>query len=696
MATCITLAVSIVLADSALAESTSQLDVMENLMFSEDTTAFTNPDRGWYKMYMSSSSFSGLGRLKSSGIGVILLCVDLKDFKASPISDSKLSEIRNAFSKIRQAGYTAIFRAAYDFDGVKAPEPKSLDIITGHIAQLSSIFHANEDVLYCIQAGFLGSWGEWHSSYYGGTPSLEARKAVLSALMNAVPGSRTILVRRPMFIRDMFDNQTISASSAFSGSNLARTGYHNDALLSTADENGTYVQAGYNRQAELAWSNNLTTYTPFVGESDMLTSYSDTNNAVYELNTLHAQSISGSYYGAVISKWKSTSYGGMSTYDYIASRLGYRLMLSDVKVSATVNNGGALHVNFNAANTGFGNILSSRNYEIVLSNGSQTYAASVSDDLRSWTKENGVINKDLYLSIPSGITPGTWNVYINFPSPYSSLKNNAAYSIRLANAGVWEKSTGYNLIKQGLNVESVDNPNAISAFRLISRDEALALVKSASGNVQAASAVPPPVLTPVPTPDLTVAETPMVTPVPQPVETPAAFDSGFDNTSSASPTAAPQIIPLSDNTAGSAADTPQSPNVEVKGVYSMSVKNDDGNIYLSISGSSLNTKSQFFINADNNSNTGYRYKWAEAGFEYLIEDDILYRYIGANNKWKWERVQGVSVKKDDNGIYVLLPIKIINADIGSTIGIGFISNDDISLVYPLLDANQFKYTIIKK
>ena len=54
----------------------------------------------------------------------------------------------------------------------------------------------------------------------------------------------------------------------------------------------------------------MTTKAPFVAESDMLTSYSDPNNAVCELNQLHAQIINAVYYPGVLNKWDVESLPG--------------------------------------------------------------------------------------------------------------------------------------------------------------------------------------------------------------------------------------------------------------------------------------------------------------------------------------------------------------------------------------------------
>lgn len=459
----------------------SGLDRLETVSFQEDKSMIASPERGWYRAYGTNDLWD-MDKLRAQGITVVLLKANLKEYKDRPIGEAKLKEIRSAFDLAREFGLQVIFRAAYDFDGVKNCEPKSLSIITGHIAQLKDIFYMNEDILYCVQAGFLGPWGEWHSSLYGAVPSLAARKAVLFALMEAVPPSRSILIRRPMFIRDIYADQpggsALAPATAFNQSYLARTGYHDDALLSTASESGTYTDPGFTREDELNWVDNQNRYVPFTAESNQLTARSDPDNAINELSKLHAQVVDAVYHPTVIAKWKATAYGGMSTYDYIAQRLGYRLILLDAAINSDLCNGGALHLRLRLKNDGFGNLINARPFEVVISNGEDTYTARVDDDPRGWCRESGVMIKDLYFSLPSGILPGQWSIYLNLPNASPALNTNPMYSVRFANNGVWMEEKGYNLLFSGVAIKHADDANAIDSFQQITRGEAELLCKT--------------------------------------------------------------------------------------------------------------------------------------------------------------------------------------------------------------------------
>ena len=116
-----------------------------------------------------------LDGLRERGITLLLVEVDLKAFKERELTPEKLDEVQEAFAAVRQNGLKAIVRFAYGFTGRDyRSDPKDMDRILGHIRQLGKVFRENREVLYGVQAGFLGPWGEWHGSNWGDPPSLQA------------------------------------------------------------------------------------------------------------------------------------------------------------------------------------------------------------------------------------------------------------------------------------------------------------------------------------------------------------------------------------------------------------------------------------------------------------------------------------------------------------------------------------------
>ena len=797
----------------ASGDTTASLDAMETLKFTEYSGDFVNPERGWHRIF-TSDKVSGFDKLKAQGINIVLLEADLQNFKNGPISSSKLEEVNNGFAEARKNGLKVIFRAAYDYTGITSCEPKDINIILNHIAQFKDIFYKNEDVLFCVDSGFLGPWGEWHSSYYGNgdTPSLDARKKVLFAMLDAVPKSRMVEIRRPMFIRDIYKNEpggnVLTEATAFSGSNLARTGFHNDAVLTTDSDYGTYVEPGYDRQAELNWTDNHNKYTIFGGESATITKNSDPDNAVYELNKLHAQYLNIDYYPDVITKWKNTVYNNENTFTYISKRLGYRFILTEAQISKKVSAGKVLHLTLKIKNDGFSVPMNQRNFEVVLKNGTKTYKTKVNDDIRRWTKDKGIMTKDLYFTVPSDIAAGNWNVYVNFPDFADSLKDRPDYSIRLANNDVWEASTGYNLVKSGLVVENSGTANTSTTFSQISRADAEKIMNVAATSItlsateltmkSGTSTTLQATLNPssassagftYSSSDTTIAtvdSSGKVTAIKpgKAVITVTAVGSGVKATCNITVNANPPTISnvsASEITSNSSVinwktdkdttsvieygtstslgakmqdtslsqshtikltslksdstyyykiiskdkdsleatstvysfktlleektEVPEEPKNEAwdsvpalaqsssGNVTSLKAKNDASTLYIMVSGSNLNNKSQFYLNTDNNTSTGYNACWSKSGCDYLIENNVLYKYSGSKGSWNWTKVCSVTLTKGNDQIEVALPLNRMTINSSGIVQIGFISNDNWEDILPRQNATLPKYVL---
>lgn len=115
---------------------------------------------------------------------------------------------------------------------------------------------------------------------------------------------------------------------------------------------------------------------------------------------------------------------------------------------------------------------------------------------------------------------------------------------------------------------------------------------------------------------------------------------------------------------------------------SMKAAKDAFSLYILVQGSELTTKSQLFINADNNINTGFKAPyWKSSGADYLLENGRLYRYNGSNGTvWKWEFLKSYS---DSPNYFLsddLLEVYLPWSDLGkltqnSIVKIGYVWND---------------------
>jgi len=57
------------------------------------------------------------------------------------------------------------------------------------------------------------------------------------------------------------------------------------------------------------------------------------------------------------------------------------------------------------------------------------------------------------MTLPSTVAAGTYNVYINLPDASANLSSDPAYSIRLADQGMWMQNSGFNYMNARLSVE---------------------------------------------------------------------------------------------------------------------------------------------------------------------------------------------------------------------------------------------------
>ena len=449
----------------ALAFTSIPIEAAEQMTFKtlqEDTSKFANPERGWYAPRYTNSvgSFS---TLKNNFGTLALLECYLYDFRNGDISSQKLTEIRNAFNTCRSNNLSVMFRAGYTFVESGQPrersafEPTSINTILRHVEQLKPIFMDNADILYAVQAGFFGPWGEWHESIYstrqwGDWIHRDNTSKLVNALLAAVPESAYIMLRTPNYVRTLKSFQP--------STDLARIGLHDDGLFNGVDNcgtfmrtdndgvsnNGTYASSAADRTKELNWIDNHCRITPFAAESNSSRSYTNTNDTVKELGQLHMQSLNIEYHTGLINSWKSATYNNENLYDYITRKLGYSFVIRRIGFNNSIGRGGYVHIQFDVENNGFGNLLKAKDFKVFITKGNTVYSADVKINAREWFKEEGLLTNDIYLSVPVNIEAGTWQVNFRLSSAYPSLKDKPEYSVRFANKDVWKSANGYNYV----------------------------------------------------------------------------------------------------------------------------------------------------------------------------------------------------------------------------------------------------------
>ena len=433
------------------------VEANDELPFTAQYNTLINPESGWYRSMETHNASPGELMEYRKAVSLVALETDLGDYINRELDTKKLTEIDNAFSYARRAGLSVIFRAAYSFNEVFNCDPKDIKIILRHVDQLSDIFYKYEDILFNVQAGFFGPWGEWHSSNYseGGIWTKvkpEYQKMLVNALLEAVPPGTTIALRRPEYIRTVAGTKSLSEMEAFSDLPLARLSFHNDALMSEKTDMDTYIDPDFQPvEKEFEWINNHSSWTPFIGETNKLSKYNDLKYAVEFLDLMNAHSLNIEYHPGVLRKWNNSRYNNMNGFDYIGSKLGYHFELREVNIQEQAEADGLMNIELKIMNTGFSRLLREKIFELVLIKENIIIKANINEDARFWNK-NELVDKTFIFHLPENISSGNWDVYLGLRSPYETIANNPAYSVRFTNAEIWHTELGLNKVG-GVNIK---------------------------------------------------------------------------------------------------------------------------------------------------------------------------------------------------------------------------------------------------
>lgn len=400
-----------------------------------------NPERGFFTPY-ELPGYPGFSPVRATGNTLVHLNIRLDDWRDTDIPQDVLEEFDTNFADIRDAGLKAIIRFAYNEGPYPDSEPDATKAqILRHIEQLTPLLQMNADVIAWMEAGFIGAWGEWHTST-NGLDNLSDKKEILMALLKALPENRMAQVRYPANIIEMFPDPLEAVK--------ARVAHHNDCFLSSDTDVGTYERNGVNTiERDQKYLAELTRFTPMSGETCAPNPpRSECASAIREMELLHFSAINEAYHKGILRSWEA---GGCL--EEITNRLGYRLSLVSVKFNEQVRPGGLLNLTVNITNTGFASLINPRPLHVLLvgSNTVPPYQVKLELDPRTW--EPGSSSFTAKIRLPSEIPEGEYNLALWLPDEAEGLQQNALYAVQFANEGVWDETTGCNILGK-LNVDS--------------------------------------------------------------------------------------------------------------------------------------------------------------------------------------------------------------------------------------------------
>ena len=429
----------------------------QTVTYTENTSIISNPDRGLQK-YSSTNSSDVLSpqstfiynQLSQSTLtnwrtGTDKITVVYRYFilPSVDLNSTYLTNMQTDFNRIRNSGLKCIIRFAYTNDcdsgcdtGTNQQQPSKTQIIS-HISQLSNVINTNKDVIFSIQCGFIGTWGEWYytgSSEFGhkGTVSTlqwQNRKDIVDAMLINFHEDIPLQVRYANAKKQMYGNFVPS------GFEQDRIGFYNDAFLNSYGDMGTYSVSGQFTNpvgsSDYNFISNTTKYLPMTGETNGLNSpRTDATNAIYEMNLLNFNTLNRDYYTQNWNNWISSG-----KYNEIVNNLGYRLVL----VSTTLSGN---ELSLQIKNNGYSKVIFKKNTYLVLRNGNGDIKRLTNIDIRTLNK--GLNN--IVVTIPSDIPDGDYSLLLHIAD--SNLENRPEYSIQFANNNIFESTTGYNNLNQ--------------------------------------------------------------------------------------------------------------------------------------------------------------------------------------------------------------------------------------------------------
>ena len=420
---------------------------------------FCNPERGFHSAQEFHSpnptalTPGAVQAIYERGTTLIHIDYYLKDYRDTLIPESYLDVIRTNMQSLRQGGCKCIIRFAYTgSDAYRAtsyetnyedPREAPLELMLQHIQQLKPILQENSDVIFAMEAGFVGIWGEWYyttnfkmNPIY--TEDYAERRQVLDALLEAMPADRQICVRTPAIKMKCYGwntTDTLTRAEAFTNTAKARLAAHDDAFMADQSDMGTFGSNAYRDY----WSAE-TKYLIFGGETCQTSSYAKCDNTIEKMKALHISYLNSSYHRGVIAGWQT---GGCL--EDMRRLMGYRLVATDVATTWKPKMENDLKVVITIENEGFAAPKNPRDIRVILKskeNPQKVYTVTPNCDPRLWGPEgehkvNAVFKPEM---------AGEYDIYLYLPDPKPTLASDPRYAIRLANEDCWDETTGYNYL----------------------------------------------------------------------------------------------------------------------------------------------------------------------------------------------------------------------------------------------------------
>lgn len=424
-------------------------------------------------------------RFAEDGLTVGQFYVYLTDYVRRPLDDAMLGRIQAEFDGLRRAGVKALLRFAYETTNQAPTNGPTREQVLQHLDQLQPLIEKNRDVIYVLQAGFIGAWGEWHSAEHIRTDA--DRATILRRLLTLAPADRFLQVRIAPYKTRLLPLVTgrpyeaVGAGSAYGASPEARVGYHNDGVLAGPSHGGSFGRAVEGDPAfdlmtrespwvpvdgELFWSDQGWNGTETTGNVlrgaavaqylrqhhfttfSLAHSYSEREGNNHSMDRWRSEVVTRPELEAarlpVSDGWFEDAYGQPVPrvwFDYIRDHLGYRLEVRTAQWPREAGSGSPWSFDLTLINRGFAALVHARPAHLLfIPRRGSPVALPLAVDARAWQPHvpgdptfAPISHRVEYRGVLPALPAGDYSVALWLPDAAPTLRLDPRYALRLAN-----------------------------------------------------------------------------------------------------------------------------------------------------------------------------------------------------------------------------------------------------------------------
>ena len=394
---------------------------------------FASPERGFYGWsgsdFVTQYDAGSVRAAAASGQSLVLAKVELQNYRNADLPATWLTQLGSSFAKVRAAGMKTTLVFSYDF--TEGGRDASAQQIRRHTEQLKPVLAEYADVIPFMRAGFIGAWGEWHSSQAGNSCGYNAlpnttcteadanRIIIRDALLANMPATTQIGFRYPADLQKWYPN----------ASQQKRAGLHNDCFLAGPSDSGTF-EASTSRP----YAKTLTDQTAYGGETCENAGTpvrSSCPDILKEGAEYHLAWLSADYAPSVLNRWKSEG-----CYSEVSRSMGYRLQLDAASHAQEAAAGQSVAVEVDLRNVGWSRIFSARKLVATFVNNATSERFSSADgNLQNLSPQAMASTRQIInVPVPASAAKGSYTLHLSAPDVFAATASDARFAVRFANA----------------------------------------------------------------------------------------------------------------------------------------------------------------------------------------------------------------------------------------------------------------------